>query len=106
MEIARSTCSNGLVWRETWAEYCFVGSQNTGISLENATTTPSHGSGHAMELRLQLDAATHVPECMVCGKGMALKPAPCTAVVFLEAGIGGESLIGSVTRESFFPLVP
>lgn len=27
MKIARSTCLNGLVWKELWpAEYCFVGS--------------------------------------------------------------------------------
>lgn len=41
---------------------------------------------------------------MVCGKGFALKPAPY--VLVLEADIDGDSLIGSVTRESISPLVP
>ena len=53
MEIARSTCSNGLVWKELWhAEHCFVGSKHSNVSVKNATTTPSHGSGCTMELIL------------------------------------------------------
>lgn len=40
-----------------------------------------------MERRLHLDAATPAPVCMVCEKGMALKPAPYTAVV-LQADVG------------------
>ena len=79
MEIARSTCSNGLVWQDLWlAEYRLLGSQNAVVTLQNATTISSHDSGHTMELRLQLDPSTPAPISRVCGKGTALKPEPCS----------------------------
>ena len=53
------------VWEELWtSEHCFVGSQNADARLDNATTTPSHVSGHTMEFRLQLDAPTPAHLCM------------------------------------------
>ena len=90
MGISRSTRSRArtclLVWRDLWpyCKYCFegshVGSQDADISLEKAATTPSPDSGRTVELKLQLDAATPAPICMVRGKGILLKP-PCTVCV-------------------------
>ena len=57
-----------------------------------------------MQMRVQLDAATPAPIGMVRGKGMVLINR--LHAVVLESGIDGDNLIGSMTRESSFSLVP
>lgn len=78
IKIALSTSSNRPVGEEVWpVEYCFTRSQWSGVSFENATMTPSHGSGHTMEMRMPLNAATLEAIGRGSGKSMVRKPAPC-----------------------------
>lgn len=100
MDVARSTCSNGLVLKElSFVAWRFADrKQKVDVTLENATVTRSHGSVHTMELRQQVSTTRPALICVLCRRGVVLKSAPSTGS--RKADIGGDSLIGSVARES------
>lgn len=75
-----------------------VGKKKVDVALENATVTRSHGSVHTMELRLQVSATRLALICVLYRMGVVLKSAPSSGS--RKAEIGGDSLIGSMARES------
>ena len=77
-EIARSGCPDERVWHElSTVEGRFVETSKLDVALLNAVMTRSHDSLHNTELSTQISATPPAPICMLCGRGVVLKAAPC-----------------------------
>ena len=79
---AQYACPNELVWQTlSFVEWRFIESKKVDEALGNATMSRSHGSLRTMKLSLQISVTPPALTCMLCGRGVVLKSAPCSGSI-------------------------